>query len=190
MWFVCCVQFSSAASAERIISGRASSLGRVALSRPVTAVPASCLPSMVWGKAAAPFDANEMLDKARGSGTLCIMPFRKFGPDESTRFFTACIQEPSVLVELYASGHAPGVVGFQALAQFLRTPGCRLRHVCIGDSASGDDLLKELAAGLGHEPCSLEVVDLEYKGITAAGMDSLGMLFGTGAFAQARCASV
>ena len=135
---------------------------------------------MVWGDGGTNLDVAELLRKAKQTGSLCIMPFRKFGSVECIQLCTLLCAEPGVITELLASGHAIGGAGARAVASALAKPGCSITKLCIGDSQFGTEGVAAIESGKTRL-CSLEEWDLEYKGLCPDAARSLGALIGRNA---------
>ena len=121
---------------------------------------------MAWGKST-PADpeatARDLLAKAASTGTLVVLPFRKFGDAECVAL---CAQLAACdLNELQASGHAIGEVGAQALGGWLGDERCALRRIAIGDASFGAAGLRALATGMRGGRCPLHSLDLSLKGL-------------------------
>ena len=82
-----------------------------------------------------------------------------------------------LLTELGASGHAIGERGAHALGELLARADCSLRKLSLGDANFGDAGVLALLDGLAGSPAaSLEELDLEFKGLSAASAAPLGQL--------------
>ena len=89
---------------------------------------------MAWGTNA-PQGADDLLSKAQRGGSLCVMPFRRFGAEECAAL---CAGLPSTgVLELLASGHAIGEAGAAAVGGMLAQYR-PLRRLAVGDSSFGD----------------------------------------------------
>ena len=128
---------------------------------------------MAWG--AAPQEGvDDLLVKAqRIGGSLCIMPFRRFGAAECVAL---CAGLPSTgVVELLASGHAIGEAGAAAVGRLLAQHHA-LRRLAIGDASFGDCGAEALLLGMGEAPCGLEALQLDFKGLGEPGARAVGAL--------------
>ena len=129
---------------------------------------------MVWGKKTT-VDA-EFIAKAAASASVVIMPARTFGPEECVNL-CAALCSSHTLTELGASGHAVGERGAHALGELLARADCSLRKLSLGDANFGDAGVLALLDGLAGSPAaSLEELDLEFKGLSAACAAPLGQL--------------
>lgn len=128
---------------------------------------------MAWG-AAPGQGVDDLLTKAqRSGGSLCVMPFRRFGAEECVAL---CAGLPSTgVVELLASGHAIGEAGAAAVGRLLAQHSA-LRRLAIGDASFGDVGAEALLLGLGAAPCQLEALQLDFKGLGEPGARAVGAL--------------
>lgn len=130
---------------------------------------------MAWGKpdgttpAAA---ASELVSKASATGSVVVMPFRKFG-DVECAALCELLATNATVTELKASGHKLGVDGALAVGKMLGNPKCGLRHLAVGHSEFGSEGLQALVDGLNHAGCPLETLDLGFKGLCASDGDLL-----------------
>jgi|TARA_B100000524_G_scaffold289914_2_gene164816 hypothetical protein len=118
---------------------------------------------MAWGAAGG---SDELISKARGARSLCVMPFRRFCADECVALCTA-LADNDTLTELLASGHAIGESGAKALGALL-SRGV-IERLAVGDTCFGGAGVAALAEGLGGAQCALRYLDLEYKSLDATG---------------------
>jgi hypothetical protein len=127
---------------------------------------------MAWGTNA-PQGADDLLSKAQRGGSLCVMPFRRFGAEECAAL---CAGLPSTgVLELLASGHAIGEAGAAAVGGMLAQYR-PLRRLAVGDSSFGDAGADALLRGLGDAPCGLEALELDYKGLGEPGARAVSAL--------------
>ena len=130
---------------------------------------------MAWGVPAPASAPDDLLAKAQRSTTLCVMPFRRFGPDECAALCDG-LADDSPLVELLASGHAIGEAGARAAGRLLARHAT-LRRLALGDALFGDAGVEALVAGLGEEPsCRLEVLLLDFKALGEPGARAVAAL--------------
>ena len=138
---------------------------------------------MAWGVATTGgLDAEtaRLIEKVRQSGSLCIMPFRKFGAPDCAAFCKALLAATPVcagLTELYASGHPIGEEGAAALGAVLAAQGCTLQRLSLGDAHFGDAGVAALQSGLASKPCPLKCLDLSYKGLSETALRIIGEMF-------------
>ena len=128
---------------------------------------------MAWGalpSAASPADvASELISKAKASGTIVVLPMRKFGSAELVALCEALDGNASV-TELKASGKATGTDGARALGTLLASGCCGLRHLAVGDADFGvtgglQALAQAFLDAEGGHPCPLHSLDLGFKGL-------------------------
>ncbi|KAL1521820.1 hypothetical protein AB1Y20_021471 [Prymnesium parvum] len=127
---------------------------------------------MAWGQSSG---ASDLLAKAQGASSLCVLPFRSFGSEQCVALCDA-LRANRTLTELQASGHNIGQPGAEALGQLLGHPGCALRRLAIGHAGFGAEGVAALLRGLEDAACPLLALDLELKGLgatAAAVLDAL-----------------
>jgi hypothetical protein len=134
---------------------------------------------MAWGKAASakPEEtASQLLAKASSTGSLVVMPFRKFG-DAEVVALTSLLIANATITELKASGHPLGTEGAAALGKLISSERCALRRLAVGDANFGGAGLRALLSGLDESSsgsqCHLQALDLGLKGLQSADVDAL-----------------
>jgi hypothetical protein len=106
--------------------------------------------------------SSDLEEKARTARTLCVMPFRRFGPSECAKLCRVLADNTS-LTELLASGHAVGREGAVAIGELLGRTECGIRVLALGDTSFGREGVAALVQGLGDSRCRLHSLDLELK---------------------------
>ena len=124
---------------------------------------------MVWGKKTT-VDAEDRMTAA--SASVVIMPARTFGR-RSVNLCAALCSCPAAGAR--RSGHAGASAG-DALGELLARADCSLRKLSLGDAGFGDAGVLALLDASPAAAASLEELDLEFKGLSAACAAPLGQL--------------
>ncbi|KAL0023690.1 hypothetical protein WJX79_002056 [Trebouxia sp. C0005] len=128
---------------------------------------------MAWG-AKGGRGVDDLVERlTRGDPSLSslhIFASRKFGREEVQKLCQA-LRANTTLKELYASGHhlTPQTAGMLGAMLAANTS---LVSICLGDDALGDAGVLELVDGV-KQNSTLQKVDLENKGISSKGADSI-----------------
>jgi len=152
------------------------------LPAPNASSPAAATPcprvAMAWGTPRE-LDVAALLERARGSRALYLLPSRKLDGAGCQRLCAVLAEAPGTLTELDVSGHVIGDEGVRAIGAFLAAPGCALERLGLGDPAFGAGGVRALTDALGGVQSSLSSLGLEYRGLGVAGGAALASLLST-----------